>query len=77
MTSETKTVWHRFPDEKPPHEGAYLVIADPGCGPNIAVFTWKDENFSGGFLCELASIVEYWAELPQMPETDPYTPPAN
>lgn len=60
MTDKT---WHKYPDEKPPHDGLYWVIIDVGSGAEEpTVFKYEDGDFNNGHYLELGNIVELWAE---------------
>ena len=76
IMSETKTVWHKCPDEKPPREDElYLVTIRNSLDDEIYVHTvgwtygrWVHELFR----CELGEKCEVlaWAELPEPYEPD-------
>lgn len=69
--SETKTVWHKWPEEKPPTEGRFLVTEKIGQDkPFVSVLRFEaDPRFSSwGILFEKTEILA-WAELPE-----PYEP---
>ena len=56
--TETTVVWHKYPDEKPPHNGEYKVRFD-----NEETDT---DYYNGEFMfyCEVA----YWAFMPNTPQ---------
>lgn len=59
--SETQTIWHKYPDEKPDEEGFYLTTFRDG-----RVYR---SGFSDGGWCAFDAKVIAWAELPE-----PYKP---
>lgn len=74
--SETKTVWHMYPDETPPEDNAtYLVTMSclsrwhefPIFG--MATMVWRNNSWQGVYI---GYRVHAWAELPELPE--PYQP---
>ena len=74
MASETKTVWHKYPDEKPPEDCELLVTVKSDYGGE----SWIDVSGRafGDFIVELdggqSHHVIAWAELPEpfSPEDD-------
>ena len=66
--SETKTIWHPYPETKPTKKDRYLINLDDGNGHQyitIATF-YKDTFWENG---AIDHIVIAWAELPE-----PYRP---
>lgn len=68
--SETKTVWHKWPDEKPPENQFLLLthLGENGCTfVDDGYFDSTDGGWQGRFcfICEVLA----WAELPE-----PYIP---
>ena len=65
--SETKTVWHKWPEEKPSTEGRFLVTEKIGKDkPFVSVLRFEaDPRFSSwGILFEKTEVLA-WAELPE------------
>lgn len=82
--SETKTVWHKYPEELPPGDGHYLITAHD-YGDTIE-HPWIDIDFfdkdAGRFLLldwdgtDKGWCVTAWAELPEPPHPYPLRPPS-
>lgn len=66
--SETKTVWHPYPNQKPKIEGEYLVTSIFGSIKEVVTGYFE----SGRFDNEFDNCVKAWAELPK-----PYNPEEN
>ena len=79
--SETKTTWHKYPDEKPPKSGRYLVtIVSEFMGKRVTTDDFYDykellENYNRGpryYWYYHNGEVIAWAERPE-----PYDPEVN
>lgn len=57
--SETKTVWHPYPQEKPKEDGSYLITTIYCHIPEVI-----SENYENGEF-NLDAFVVAWAELPE------------
>lgn len=68
--SETKTKWHKWPDEKPPCRGTYLVTICVGDGEPYVISYHFDPECQDPLACFFdGTKILAWAELP-----DPYKP---
>lgn len=69
--SETKTVWHKWPDEKPKRDNAYLcTLLINGKYLGLQIWPYSEDNMPPWHLIEsdVRKIIA-WAELPR-----PYQP---
>lgn len=67
--SETKTVWHKFPEETPP-EAIPILVTWKGENDSLEVTSgvWKFDKFTGGTFSHPYDWVATpiaWAELPE------------
>jgi hypothetical protein len=66
--------WHKWPDEKPPEEGQYLVYSPPGSEEAgfAAAYYWKYMSSGGGTFSNGYDwddeFVTHWRPLPAPPE---------
>lgn len=62
--SETKTNWHRFPDEKPPRKQTYYLVTMKGFRrgdpPWVTTMRWMGRTWMGSSIDVMA-----WTELPE------------
>lgn len=65
-------VWHKFPEEKPPKAGKYLVFSSDAYRPGymIKTRTWGyQETFGPACGWEYGGdFITHWAEYPNTPE---------
>ena len=67
VDSEYEPPWHRWPEEKPPKPGTYLLVNDDCSEPLAAEYDTREEPGDWLYLGWPVSIT-YWRELPPGPE---------
>lgn len=58
--------WHAWPNERPPHDGKYLVALSYRHGniTKICVRSFRD----GDWIFSCKTEIDYWMEIPQLPK---------
>lgn len=58
--------WHAWPNERPPHNGKYLVVLSYRHSniTKICVRSFRD----GDWIFSCKTEIDYWMELPQLPK---------
>ena len=72
--SESKIVWHKYPQEKPKNEGPYLITTKEcdGSRLNVGIDTFFIDRNVFGIEPSKMHLIYAWAEMPE-----PYNPEEN
>lgn len=66
--SETKTIWHKYPDEKPPKDDWYLITYSPKPSEKWVISERYDKKKKRFYKEPFDLNVLAWAELPESVE---------